>query len=140
MIKLELKNQILKDIVENNEVAVDNIMSERDFVFLGYTKEGALYQNELGENLVLKLIAKKDDFDFEEALEEKKEQDKKNAEKKQKQDEKVKKAKEKAEKQEKKAKKKEEVETEVEEQTETEVEENGVEIDEDINDVQETVF
>ena len=131
MIKLELKNQILKSIVENTEVAVDGIMSEQDFIFLGYTKEGALYQNDDGECLVLKLIAKKDDFDYKDALNEKEEQDKKNAEKKQKQDEKVKKAKEKVEKQEKKAK---------EEETETEVEENGVEIDEDINDVQETVF
>ena len=138
MIKLELKNQILKSIVENTEVAVDGIMSEQDFIFLGYTKEGALYQNDDGECLVLKLIAKKDDFNYKDALNEKEEQDKKNAEKKQKQDEKVKKAKEKAEKQEKKAKKEEEVETE--EETGTEVEENGVEIDEDINDVQETVF
>jgi hypothetical protein len=125
MIKLELKNQILKDIVEDNEVAVDGIMSEQDFIFLGYTKEGALYQNDGGECLVLKLIAKKDDFDFQDALDEKEEQDKKNAEKK-------------AKKAEKKAKKDEKVETE--EETETEVEENGVEIDEDINDVQETVF
>lgn len=125
MIKLDAKNKILKNIVENNEVAVDNIMSEQDFIFLGYTKEGALYQNECGECIVLKLIAKKDDFDFQDALSEKEEQDKKNAEKKQKQDEKVKKAKEKAEKQSKKEK--EEV-----EEVETEIEENGVEVDEKV--------
>ena len=74
----------------------------------GRTKEGLAFTDSEGNVVVMKLIAKKDNFDLADALEEYEESQEKASEKKKKADEKKKKD------QEKKAKEKEKVETEKE--------------------------
>ena len=78
------------------------------FTVEGRTKEGLAFSDEEGNIIVVKIVAKKDDFDLADALEEFEEAEAKALEKEKKHAEKVDKAKEKKEKEETKAKEKEE--------------------------------
>ena len=78
------------------------------FTIEGRTKEGLAFSDEEGNVIVVKIVAKKDDFDLADALEEFAEAEAKALEKEKKHTEKVNKAKEKKEKEEVKAKEKEE--------------------------------
>ena len=78
------------------------------FTIEGRTKEGLAFSDVEGNIIVVKIVAKKDDFDLADALEEFEEAEAKALEKEKKHNEKVNKAKEKKEKEETKAKEKEE--------------------------------
>ena len=78
------------------------------FTVEGRTKEGLAFSDEEGNVIVVKIVAKKDDFDLADAIEEFEEAQAKALEKEKKHAEKVEKAKEKKEKEETKAKEKEE--------------------------------
>ena len=78
------------------------------FTAEGRTKEGLAFSDEEGSVIVVKIVAKKDDFDLADAIEEFEEAQAKALEKEKKHTEKVNKAKEKKEKEETKAKEKEE--------------------------------
>ena len=78
------------------------------FTVEGRTKEGLAFSDEEGNIIVVKIVAKKDDFDLVDAIEEFEEAQAKALEKEKKHAEKVNKAKEKKEKEETKAKEKEE--------------------------------
>ena len=78
------------------------------FTVEGRTKEGLAFSDEEGNIIVVKIVAKKDDFDLADAIEEFEEAQAKALEKEKKHAEKVNKAKEKREKEETKAKEKEE--------------------------------
>ena len=78
------------------------------FTIEGRTKEGLAFSDVEGNIIVVKIVAKKDDFDLADALEEFEEAEAKALEKEKKHAEKVNKAKEKKEKEETKAKEKEE--------------------------------
>ena len=78
------------------------------FTMEGRTKEGLAFSDEEGNIIVVKIVAKKDDFDLADAIEEFEEAQAKALEKEKKHAEKVNKAKEKKEKEEIKAKEKEE--------------------------------
>lgn len=68
MIKRELKNEILNVLTNNSIDELDNL----GFVLCGETNEGVAFQDENGDTIVIKIIAKKDDFDLDAAIEEKK--------------------------------------------------------------------
>ena len=78
------------------------------FTVEGRTKEGLAFSDEEGNVIVVKIVAKKDDFDLADAIEEFEEAQAKALEKEKKHAEKVEKAKVKKEKEETKAKEKEE--------------------------------
>ena len=78
------------------------------FTVEGRTKEGLAFSDEEGNVIVVKIVAKKDDFDLADAIEEFEEAQEKALEKEKKHAEKVEKAKVKKEKEEIKAKEKEE--------------------------------
>lgn len=78
------------------------------FTVEGRTKEGLAFSDEEGNIIVVKIVAKKDDFDLADAIEEFEEAQAKALEKEKKHAEKVDKAKEKKAKEETKAKEKEE--------------------------------
>ena len=78
------------------------------FTVEGRTKEGLAFSDEEGNIIVVKIVAKKDDFDLTDAIAEYEEAQQKALEKEKKHTEKVNKAKEKKEKEETKAKEKEE--------------------------------
>ena len=78
------------------------------FTVEGRTKEGLAFSDEEGNIIVVKIVAKKDDFDLADAIEEFEEAQAKALEKEKKHAEKVDKAKEKKTKEETKAKEKEE--------------------------------
>ena len=78
------------------------------FTMEGRTKEGLAFSDEEGNIIVVKIVAKKDDFDLADAIEEFEEAQAKALEKEKKHAEKVEKAKVKKEKEETKAKEKEE--------------------------------
>ena len=78
------------------------------FTVEGRTKEGLAFSDEEGNIIVVKIVAKKDDFDLADAIEEFEEAQAKALEKEKKHAEKVEKAKVKKEKEETKAKEKEE--------------------------------
>ena len=78
------------------------------FTVEGRTKEGLTFSDEEGNVIVVKIVAKKDDFDLADAIEEFEEAQAKALEKEKKHAEKVDKAKEKKAKEETKAKEKEE--------------------------------
>ena len=78
------------------------------FTVEGRTKEGLAFSDEEGSIIVVKIVAKKDDFDLADAIEEFEEAQAKALEKEKKHAEKVEKAKVKKEKEETKAKEKEE--------------------------------
>ena len=78
------------------------------FTIEGRTKEGLAFSDEEGNIIVVKIVAKKDDFDLADAIEEFEEAQAKALEKEKKHTEKVDKAKEKKAKEETKAKEKEE--------------------------------
>ena len=78
------------------------------FTMEGRTKEGLAFSDEEGNIIVVKIVAKKDDFDLADAIEEFEEARAKALEKEKKHTEKVNKAKERKEKEEIKAKEKEE--------------------------------
>lgn len=64
MIKKELKNEIMGIIANNSIEELDNL----GFVLCGETNEGVAFQDENGDTIVIKIIAKKDDFDLDEAI------------------------------------------------------------------------